>query len=274
MGRKIVFFDIDGTLWDFHMTIPESTREAIRKIRSAGNLAFVNSGRTRAFINSEKLLSLGFDGIVSGCGTMIEWNPEGRDLAADICPEDVLYYYRMPKEMCLRTVETIRRHRFRPILEGRYNLYMEFSEFMREPYGELVIRTMGDKLLPLMDHWGEWEISKLSCDTENVETEACFAELSDLYDFLIHDQKVVEFVPKGFDKAKGLLHVLDLLKIDLSDSYAVGDSVNDLGMLRAAGTGIAMGDGTEAAKAAADYVTAPLHEDGIYRAMEHFGLFC
>ncbi|MGX8704215.1 MAG: HAD hydrolase family protein [bacterium] len=273
MSRKIVFFDIDGTLWDFHMTIPESTRAAIKKLRSAGNLAFINSGRTRSFINSEHLLSLGFDGIVSGCGTMIEWSPEGRDIEVDICPKDVLYYYRMPREMCLRTVETVRRHHFRPILEGRTNLYMVFSEFDREPYGDLVIKTMGDKLLPLMDHWGEWEISKLSCDTENVETAACFEELSDLYDFLIHDEKVVEFVPKGFDKAKGLLHVLELLNIDLSDSYAVGDSVNDLGMLRAAGTGIAMGDGTEAAKAAADYITTPLHEDGIYRAMEHFGLF-
>ena len=103
MSRKIVFFDIDGTLWDFHMRIPESTREAIKRLRGAGNLAFINSGRTRAFINSEKLLSLGFDGIVSGCGTMIEWNAGGRSIGVKICPDDVLYYHRLPREICIRT---------------------------------------------------------------------------------------------------------------------------------------------------------------------------
>lgn len=273
MKKKIVFFDIDGTLWDFHMRIPESTREGIRKLREAGNLAFINSGRTRSFINSPELFSLGFDGIVSGCGTMLEWASEGKTLAPEILPEYVREYHRLSREVCLRTVETVKRHRFRPILEGRDHLYMNVEEFAAEPYGELVIRSMGDKLLALQDYWGEWEISKLSCDTENLETASCFEELSDLYDFLVHDAKVVEFVPKGFDKARGLLRVLDLLGIDLQDSYAIGDSVNDLGMLRAAGTGIAMGDGQEVAKEAADYVTAPLHEDGIYLALAHFGLF-
>lgn len=37
-----------------------------------GQLAFLCSGRTRAFIQDERLLALGFDGIVAGCGTWIE----------------------------------------------------------------------------------------------------------------------------------------------------------------------------------------------------------
>lgn len=72
MSRKAVFFDIDGTLWDEHFVIPESTKEAIRKLRENGHLAFLCSGRTRAFIQDERLLALGFDGIVAGCGTWIE----------------------------------------------------------------------------------------------------------------------------------------------------------------------------------------------------------
>ena len=68
MGRKLLFFDIDGTLWDFHNVIPVSTVRAVHQARANGHLAFINSGRSRAFINSQELLGIGFDGIVSGCG--------------------------------------------------------------------------------------------------------------------------------------------------------------------------------------------------------------
>jgi hypothetical protein len=48
--------------------------------------------------------------------------------------------------------------------------------------------------------------------------------------------------------------------------------VNDLDMLDFAGHGIAMGNGTAPAKEAAEYVTTDIHDDGIRRAMEHYGL--
>ena len=58
--RKIVFFDIDGTLVDgpTHQ-IPQSAVEAIRKLRENGHLAFINTGRTlvsieHIFIMKEK----------------------------------------------------------------------------------------------------------------------------------------------------------------------------------------------------------------------------
>ena len=74
-----VFFDIDGTLWDKENRIPDSTKEAIRLLRKNGHLTFICSGRTRVFINSEELLSMGFDGILCGCGTHIEY--QGEDLS-------------------------------------------------------------------------------------------------------------------------------------------------------------------------------------------------
>ena len=53
---------------------------------------------------------------------------------------------------------------------------------------------------------------------------------------------------------------------------ALGDSGNDIPMLRAADIGICMGNGTDAAKDAADYVTSAITDDGLYHAFEHFGL--
>ena len=66
MSKKICFFDIDGTLWDAKGTIPVSTISAIRQLHKNGHLAFINTGRTRAFVHSEDLLGIGFDGIVAG----------------------------------------------------------------------------------------------------------------------------------------------------------------------------------------------------------------
>ena len=68
-----IFFDIDGTLWDRENNIPQSTKEAIHQLQENGHQTFLCSGRTRVFINSEELLGMGFDGIVCGCGTFIEY---------------------------------------------------------------------------------------------------------------------------------------------------------------------------------------------------------
>ena len=52
----------------------------------------------------------------------------------------------------------------------------------------------------------------------------------------------------------------------------LGDSENDLSMLRFAGAGVAMGNAKEEVKQAADYVTASIDDDGIAKALKHFGI--
>ncbi len=51
----------------------KAQRKAIRELRDAGNYAFLCSGRSRSNIRSEKILGIGFDGIVAACGTHIEY---------------------------------------------------------------------------------------------------------------------------------------------------------------------------------------------------------
>ena len=74
--KKAVFFDIDGTLWNYQMQIPESTVWAIRKLRENGHYAFICSGRSRSNIQSPKLLGIGFDGVVASCGAHIDFHKE------------------------------------------------------------------------------------------------------------------------------------------------------------------------------------------------------
>ncbi len=83
---------------------------------------------------------------------------------------------------------------------------------------------------------------------------------------------VVEFVPNVILKGSGIASVCYLLDIDISDTFAFGDSANDIGMIRHAGIGIAMGNGTDAVKNAADYVTTAMMEAGIWNACRHFKL--
>lgn len=257
---KAVFFDIDGTLWDFHNQIPESTVRAIRQLRKNGHYAFICSGRARAYISNPNLLGIGFDGLVSGCGTDIEL--DGRRI----------YEKYIDKELAVYTVETVRKYGFRPILEGPEYLYMDDADFGGEPFGHKLKHELGDRLVSIADHYGNWVINKLSCATDHADRERCLAALEEHYTYLIHNEDVMEMVPKGHTKATGIQKMCDALDIDRADTFAVGDSVNDLPMLEYAGVGIAMGSGTPEAKAASDYVTTGLHDDGIYNAMQHFGL--
>lgn len=258
-GCKAFFFDIDGTLCDFENKIPNSAKEAIRTLRRNGHTAFLCSGRSRAYIQNPELLDIGFDGVISGCGTMIEYNGE------------IISNRQIDPELAELTVRTVRRYGFRPILEGTEYLYMDYEDFGHDRYGKKLIAELGERMLSISGNWGKWEISKLSCATDNIDTAACFAELEKYYDYIVHNPAVVEIVPKGYHKGTGILKVCELLGIDTADTYAFGDSVNDLEMFRAVGTSIAMGNGTVEAKAAADYVTASVHEDGIWKACEHFG---
>ena len=58
----------------------------------------------------------------------------------------------------------------------------------------------------------------------------------------------------------------------MKNSIAVGDSGNDLEMIKAAGVGVCMGNGSDDVKAAADLVTTDVNDDGIYNAFVKLGL--
>lgn len=259
--KKAAFFDIDGTILDEDNYIPESTVEGIHKLQEKGNYAFLCTGRSRAFVRDKALLDIGFDGIVSGCGTMIEFHDE------------VLYYKKLEHSQVQKTMAFLKENRAATIMEGRFHLYLDEDDFGDDSYVVRLRRELGEELLPIGGSEPDWEVSKFSCVTLHSDLAVLQQELKKDYELLIHNSMVMEIVPKGCSKGTGILRVCERLGIAVEDTYAFGDSVNDLPMFEVAGHSIAMGNGSEIVKQKASYVTDMLHADGIYHALEHFALF-
>ena len=81
-----------------------------------------------------------------------------------------------------------------------------------------------------------------------------------------------DVIAKESSKANGLKILCEYFHIPVSETYAFGDSMNDLEILQEAGTGIAMGNAVPKLKEVADYVTDRIDENGIYNACKHFRL--
>jgi len=260
MRQKAVFFDIDGTLWDDKFQIPDSTRQAIRMLRENGHLTFLCTGRTMSYIQDEQLLSLGFDGVVAGCGTYVEKDKK------------ILLYKKLEQDKLVRTLKTLEGQDFPIVFEGRENLYVDEEQFGDDPFLQVLKSSISNKLIPITGNEEHWEVSKISIDIRGRRCREILESLSDIYDVIYHGTDFVELVPKSFSKATGIACACEKLGIAHEDTYAFGDSMNDYDMIHYVKNGIVMGNGLEEVKAIADYVTSELHKDGIYNGLRHFSL--
>lgn len=261
--RKALFFDIDGTIWDDSRRIPDSTREAFRRMKERGHYLFISSGRTRVFIPDKELLPLGFDGILAGCGTYGEFKGE------------VKFYHQIPQEEIWRVNDFLRSVDAAYVLEGRHYLYLDEERFPKESvFPQNLKISMGDRLIRVTGNEKQLEVSKFCANylQETAKQKELERVLEPGYTVIHRGGDFMEIVPKGFNKATGIQEICRLLAIAHGDTYSFGDSTNDLDMLEYTAHSVCMGDGMQQAKDVAEYVTAPLWEDGIYKACERYGL--
>ncbi len=261
MNKKACFFDIDGTIYNFKVHVQDSIRKAIEDLRANGHLAFVSTGRSRAYISSD-ILDIGFDGVLAACGTYIEY--QGREILN----------LEIPVEIVEHSLEIFRRYDAYPVLEGRDWLYFDKQIYPEEKSkGNLFDEMFKDVITSVAGNEGQYRANKITvfCKTQEA-VDGIRKELGDSFDIIQHALRYQEIVPKGYNKGTGILEICRRLSIPIEDTFAFGDSANDLEMFEACNTAVCMGNGTDDAKEAADYVTGHMEEEGLPDALKHFGL--
>lgn len=273
MERSILFFDIDGTIMteDGTRRIPASTRQAITRAGEQGHLTFVNTGRV--YLNIEPTIrALGFDGYVCGCGTDIYYK------------EKELFRNRLPKGLCRQTVQAARDSRVHVLYEAaeRNTVDVWYRENSAEEGENGKFRELIDYFSRDGRRMGKVEDADFHFDKFTFwyplgrDIQPFLSFLQEHFDMIDRGQEdgygMYEVVPKGFSKGTGIRYLLDYFQISRANSYAFGDSTNDLAMLTYAAHGIAMGGSPAVVQEKVEFVTRSIDEDGLFYAMEHYHL--
>ena len=261
MEKYMIFFDIDGTLLDEkEHIVPESTKRALRQAKANGHEIFICTGRCKN-IWPEEILDLGFDGVVGGCGTNIYYHGEE------------LLHARLPQKMQQQVAADLTRLHIDGVLEGK-----EKSYFRKDYWMPPVVRIFGENgtfSSKCQQFWedGDLAFDKMALWFDETSQMDEFRDLySDKFEFILRDPTFYEVVPKGYSKATGIEFVCQHTGIDLSHTMGIGDSTNDLPMLRVTGISIAMGSGNPDIFHEVDYVTDTVMNDGIEKALMKYKL--
>ena len=82
----------------------------------------------------------------------------------------------------------------------------------------------------------------------------------------------MDIISKNGGKSIGIKEFLKKENINIEETMAIGDSDNDIDMLKLVNIGVAMGNGNDDIKKIADYITSDINDNGIEKALQHFDL--
>lgn len=264
--RKLIFFDIDGTIvtdGNQGRIIPKSTVETIQKLQDNGHLCFINTGRAMSEVNSQ-ITNLNFDGYICGCGTYITAHQE------------VLFSDSFPFSLGNQIIADLNACHLEWILEGIHSVYYSASPYYTHinDFKKEHSQEIPDKCTILTpDAMKDIPFDKFCiCLGKDSNFSVFHEKYKDTLSFIDRGNGFYEIMPISCSKASGIAFLEKYYGIPHEDTIAIGDSTNDLPMLNYAGFSIAMGNSAKELFPVVDYVTKDLLEDGIYHAMKHLQL--
>ncbi|MHC6179733.1 HAD family hydrolase [Clostridium sp. JNZ X4-2] len=262
MNKKMIFFDIDGTIIDERThQCTKSTIDAIKKARENGCLTFINTGRTFFNVGSE-IRNIGFNGYICGCGTYINYE------------DKPLFYKSIPHETCVEIVQKLRECKIDALLEGLNSFFFETNRASTGKLAEFKELFISQGV----DVSRTWDDPELEFDkfvvwiNEDSDYNAFYSYITREFDYIHRGNNLGEIVPKGYSKATAIEFLRQYFDIPLQNCYAIGDSTNDLPMLQYVPNSIAMGNGTPALFDQVSFVTKDIEDEGIKYALEHYGI--
>ncbi|WP_294203484.1 Cof-type HAD-IIB family hydrolase [Chryseobacterium sp. sg2396] len=255
---KAVFFDIDGTLISFKTgKIPESTQNALKKLREKGIKVIVATGRS---VNSLHHIShLEFDGFITFNGAYCITTDKKLISRYAIDPADIESLVRYSEGSPLS-----------------YSLMYENKVEINDATPE-VVGMYAHVNLPVPPVHDQENIDLQNVLQANIflrpEAEEEFMQtvmpnsISSRWTPLFADVNA-----GGITKQLGIENFCKHFGIDTADTMAFGDGGNDISMLKFVKIGVAMGNANDAVKEIADFVTGDVDDDGIEKALLRFGL--
>lgn len=274
---KILFIDIDGTLVDYENRLPASAVQAIRMARAAGHRVYLCSGRSKAE-NKQEIWDIGLDGYIGGNGSYVESDGE------------VVMHQLVTPEQCRRIVDWLHSRKLEFYLESNSGLYGSENFHQRAvPVMQEYCRRKGkadadqaspDTVFPTMIYGADLyrdDVNKVSYILESyqdfLDAKEQFPDLQNgTWGGAGETALFGDLGVKNITKAHAVEVLLKHLNARREDTIAFGDAAVDIPMFEVCAQSCCMGSGGDGAKAAADYVTTAVEEDGLYNAFVHFGL--
>lgn len=253
---KIVFFDIDGTLLNYKHTQPsEKTLQALKMLKAKGTKLCIATGR--APFSLPHFDGIEFDAFLTYNGSFC-FDESGTIFDSPIPQEDV--------KTIIRNAEALGRpvaaaSRTDLAANGRDQDLEDYYSFAHQ---ELIVSEDFEAFC----REGIYQIM-LGCresDYPAILKGADGAKITAWWD------RAADIIPARGGKGMGISSVLAHYHLDKSEAMAFGDGNNDIEMLEAVGTGVAMGNASPQLKEIAADICGHVAEDGIYHYCIEHGL--
>lgn len=262
---KIIALDLDGTLLNGVKAVSPRNFAALQAAAGQGNWIVPATGRALKAIPKEVLALPFVRYVISINGANV----------ADIRQQQTLLCAEIPQKRALELIEFSARY------DAMYDCYWQntgwvdrgFLERVRyynadEEVVQLIQKTRApvENLRELIQNRAETIQKVQLCFRDMSERSTAAAEIAAAFpDIAVTSsfRNNLELNWKSANKGNALRFLAEHLHIPVADTIAFGDSSNDLAMLSAAGTSVAMGNAASEVQAVCDYVTCSNEDDGV-----------
>lgn len=256
MQTKIMFFDIDGTLVDMQSgQISPRTMEALKRLKASGIRICIATGRPA--ISLPKFAGVEFDAYLTFNGSYC-YDQEGTIFSNPIRGEDVQKIIRnaaaLGKPVSVATKDRLASN-------GADEDLVQYYGFAHQTL------TVAEDF----DEVSRGEVYQLMLSCRKGEYAAILRDVTGAKIAAWWD-RAVDVIPATGGKGTAVRKILEYYGLHKAESMAFGDGNNDIEMLEAVGTGVAMENASDDLKAVADDVCGHVARDGIYHYCLRHGL--